>query len=365
MSAFQVSSYDNGAHRDKTSVEQPGGAMTGTPDDMIENPDRVTDRNKTDLLSDVLSRVRLSGAIFLRGEYAAPWAFDSPESRDLVALLAPGAPRLVLFHVVKQGLAWVSARGERIELEPGDLAVLPHADRHLMGSMEHAEPIPIASLLPPPPWQGVPVCRFDGGGQTTEVVCGYLKCDDLLFNSLLRHLPPLFRVRPPAGPTRDLIQACIGYALDESRHTRDSGITLTARMPELLLIEALRLYSEQSVVDTGWLAAINDAIVGRALALMHAEPGRKWTVEELARRAATSRSVLDERFRRLLGQSPMRYAAEWRMQLAAEQLRNTPAKLADIAQVVGYGSEEAFSRAFQRHVGVAPAQWRSGAQANK
>jgi AraC-like DNA-binding protein len=335
--------------------------MTQTPDAMIKAPDRAAERDRTDLLSDVLSRVRLAGAIFLRGEYAAPWAFDSPESHDLVALLAPGAERLVLFHVIREGRAWVTVGNDRIELEAGDVAVLPHADRHLMGSVQPAQPIPIAELLPPPPWQGLPVCRFDGGGEKTEVVCGYLKCDDLLFNSFLRRLPPLFRVRPPAGPTAELIQACMRYALDESNHTRQGVVTLMARMPEMLLIEALRLHSEQSAPGTGWLAAINDAVVSRALALLHAEPGRKWTVDELARRAATSRSVLDERFRSLLGQPPMRYVAEWRMQLAAEMLKTTPAKLADIAQAIGYGSEEAFSRAFQRHVGMAPAQWRSEA----
>jgi AraC-like DNA-binding protein len=338
-------------------------AMIETPDLLIKTPQLPNERHKTDLLSDVLSRIRLSGAIFLRGEYSAPWTFDSPEARDLVDLLAPGSERLILFHVVREGRAWVSARGERIDLEPGDLVVLPHADRHLMGSMEFAEPVPIADLLPPAPWQGVPVCRFDGGGENTGVVCGYLKCDDLLFNSFLRRLPALFRVRPPAGPARELIQACIGYALDESRHQRQGGATLMARMPELLLIEALRLYSEQAEADTGWLAAINDAVVSRALALIHAAPTARWTVEEMACRAATSRSVLDERFRNLLGQSPMRYLAEWRMQLAADMLKNSSAKLAAIAQAVGYGSDEAFSRAFRRCLGVSPAQWRaSGGQ---
>lgn len=339
--------------------------MIETPRVLIEQPDPASEPPGTSLLADVLARIRLAGAMFLRGEYAAPWAFDSPERSDLVALLAPGAERLVLFHVIREGRAWVSARGERIDAEPGDLVLLPHADRHLMGSHEPAEPVPIATLLPPPPWHGVPLCRFDGGGATTGVVCGYLKCDELLFNSLLRHLPPLFRVRPPAGPTAELIQACISYALDESMQAREGRVALTARMPELLLIEALRLFSEQSGAGSGWLAAINDAVVGRALALLHAEPRRKWTLEDLARRAATSRSVLDERFRRLLGQPPMRYVAEWRMQLAAAQLRNTDAKIADIADAIGYGSEEAFSRAFQRHVGVSPARWRSGGKAGR
>lgn len=339
--------------------------MIETPNFPIGTPSLPDERDRTDLLSDVLFRIRLSGAIFLRGEYSAPWAFDSPDSHALIELLAPGAQRLILFHVVREGRAWVSARGERIDLEAGDIAVLPHADRHLMGSLQPAEPVAIADLLPPLPWQGVPVCRFSGGGEITGVVCGYLKCEELLFNSLLRRLPPVFRVRPPAGPGAELVRACISYALDESRHSRQGGATLMARMPELLLIEALRLYSEQTAVGTGWLAAINDAVVSRALALLHAEPVRKWTVEELACRAATSRSVLDERFRNLLGQAPMRYLAEWRMQLAAGMLKHSDMNLAAIAEAVGYGSEEAFGRAFQRHLGTTPAQWRDAPAAGK
>lgn len=340
-------------------------AMIETPDLLIETPPVAQRRDQSDLLSDVLSRIRLSGALFLRGEYSAPWAFDSPESHDLVNLLAPGAQRLILFHIIREGEAWVGARGERIDLEPGDLAVLPHADRHLMGSRpDRAEPVPIAELLPPPPWQGVPVCRFDGGGRSTGVVCGYLRCDELLFNAFMRRLPPVFRVRPPKGPIADLIGACVNYALDERSHPRQGAAPLMTRMPELLLIETLRLYGEETASDTGWLAATRDPVVGRALALLHAEPARRWTVEELACRAATSRSVLDERFRKLLGQPPMRYLAEWRMQLAADLMRDTSAKLAEIAATVGYGSEEAFSRAFQRHLGASPGLWRSAQQPN-
>ena len=308
----------------------------------------------------MLSRIKLDGAIFLRGEDSAGWAFDSPESSDLVGLLAPGAQRLILVHIVRKGHAWVSAGNLRVELEPGDVAVLPHAHRHLMGSIsEAADPIPIADLLPPPPWDGVPICRFDGGGDQTDVVCGYLRCDDLLFNSFMRRLPAVFRVRPPSGPTADLIRACVNYAVDERAHSRHGGAPLTARMPELLLTEALRLYSEQDSNDDGWLTAINDSVVNRALTLLHAEPGRRWTVDELARQAATLRSVLDERFRKRLGQSPMRYLAEWRIQLGADLMKNSGTKLTAIAQTVGYGSEEAFSRAFQRHLGISPARWRN------
>lgn len=134
---------------------------------------------------------------------------------------------------------------------------------------------------------------------------------------------------------------------------------MSTRLPELLFIEALRHYSRAMRLESGWLAAVADPVLGRVLALMHAEPDRKWSNEELARRAATSRSVLDERFRRFLGKSPMRYLTEWRMQVASDLLRSTGMKLGEIAERCGYGSEEAFSRAFHRHVGAPPAKWRA------
>jgi AraC-like DNA-binding protein len=124
------------------------------------------------------------------------------------------------------------------------------------------------------------------------------------------------------------------------------------------LAEALRLYSTTAPQATGWLAATNDLIVGRALRLIHDDPLHDWTVDSLARACATSRSVLAERFRDLLGQSPIHYLLEWRIQLAANLLVSTDLRLAAIAEQAGYGSEAAFSRAFRRHVGTSPAQWR-------
>ncbi len=157
------------------------------------------------------------------------------------------------------------------------------------------------------------------------------------------------------------IDACVDYALHRSGQQTQIDATLMARLPELLLAEILRLYCEQHPRTEGWLAAITDPVVGRALCMIHEQPAASWTVEELARRVATSRSVLDERFRRLLGQPPIRYLAEWRMQLATGLLRDTRMKVAAVAERVGYASEEAFSPAFQRHVSCAPALWRASA----
>lgn len=335
--------------------------MIGTPDKLIGQPADGRNESRQDLLADVLSQVRLSGSVFLLGEYRAPWALDSPSAADIARLLAGGARRLILFHIVQEGSFRVSARGVTVEGRAGDLIVLPHADQHLMGNPAFSGAIPMAELVPPPPWQSLPVVRIDGGGEMTRIVCGYLTCEQLLFNVFLQRLPPVFCVRPRPGAPTEWMQACFSYALDESAHAGQGSRLLMARLPELLFIEALRLYCEQEAPGSGWLAAVGDAVLGRALGLIHSEPARKWTNEELARRAATSRSVLDERFRTLLGQSPMRYLTEWRMQVAADLLRDRKMKLLAIAQRCGYGSEEAFSRAFHRCLGMSPAQWRDQA----
>lgn len=332
-------------------------AMIQTPAPLTETPVLSAAVEKADLLADVLSQVRLSGALYLKGHYNSPWALDSPETDQLIALLSPGAERLIPFHIVRSGRAYSSAGGVRVEAEAGDLIVVPHAHQHVLGGPEPYEPVPIGSLLPPRPWGVMPVCRIDGGGERADIDCGYFCCDELLFNTVLRHLPPVFVVRP-TGSAAQLLLAATDVALEQSLKSGDYQAPLAARLPELLLIEALRLYSENDSAASGWLAATSDPVVARALRLIHDDPVHDWTVDELARRSATSRSVLGERFRQFLGQSPMAYIAEWRMQIAANLLRTTSLKLADIAERCGYGSEPAFSRAFHRHLGIAPAQWR-------
>jgi AraC-like DNA-binding protein len=329
--------------------------MIETPSELIGTPSRTMSATATTLLSDVLARIRLTGALFLKGEYTAPWAFDSPGSCILAELLSPDAERLIVFHVVRKGRVWISAGGHHLEFEAGDLAILPASHRHVMGSPEFAEPVPIKELLPQSPWNDIPILRHGGDGELTEMVCGYFRCDELLFNSFLRSLPPLIKIRP-VGTAAALLEAALSRALEEG-----PGCGTAVRLPELLLVEALRLYSSEAPSTTGWLAATNDPVVSRALKLIHDDPLRDWTADDLARAAATSRSVLGERFRALLGQSPIHYLVEWRMQLAANLLVSTELRLAAIAERAGYGSEAAFSRAFHRHVGMSPAQWRSTA----
>jgi AraC-like DNA-binding protein len=152
----------------------------------------------------------------------------------------------------------------------------------------------------------------------------------------------------------------IALAREELAGSSPGRASVLSRFAELLFFEALRRHIAAAPQETGWLAGLSDTLVGRSLSLLHARPGSAWTLDGLAREAGTSRSVLAERFTRLVGMPPMQYLARWRMQLASELLTDTQASIAEVAQRLGYGSEAALSRAFKRVVGSSPAHWRQG-----
>lgn len=312
-------------------------------------------------LQAALDALRLDGAIFFRAEYQEPWSYESPPGLEQV--LRPGAERLIYFHVVAAGRCWIRVGdGERHWASAGDVIVLPYGCQHAVGGVDDAETVPITSLLDPPPWASMPVLRYGGEGSRTDLVCGYLHSDDPLFDPALGAFPPVFVVRPPEGPAAEFVRASIRWALATSDGYEPDQRTST-RLPELLVVEILRLHlADAPVGDRGWLAALRDPVLGPALAELHGEPGRDWSVAELASRVAVSRSVLDERFRHLLGRPPMRYLAEWRMHLAADLLATTDLAVFQVARRVGYESEEAFSRAFKRSTGVPPSRWRGAAR---
>jgi AraC-like DNA-binding protein len=289
------------------------------------------------------------------------WAYESPAAAaELADTLRPGAERLIIFHIVASGSCWISLlEGERHWASEGDVIVLPYGDPHRMGGEEPARCVPIFSLFDPPPWETLPVLHHGAGGERTDVVCGYLHSKDPLFDPRLQALPAVFVVRPPDGPAARWVRSSINYALAMTSAAPAASPPST-RLPELLLVEILRLHlASAPAVEHGWIAGLRDPVLAPGLAQLHGAPERKWTVAELAAQSAVSRSLLDERFRLVLGRSPIRYLTEWRMHVAAELLVSTELGVAQVARRVGYDSEEAFSRAFKRSLGSSPSTWRT------
>ena len=328
----------------------------------VSAPGHDRDTSRPDRLTEAaLERLRLRGAVFLRAEYREPWAYESLTGPQTAKILRPDADRVILFHVVASGACWVRVTpGEKRWAQKGDVIVLPYGDQHQMGGVIETETVSISTLLAMPPWHEMPVIRHGADGELTDVICGYLHSSDPLFDPDLRGFPPVFVVRPPEGPARDWVQANVAYALEQAHPAPPSGGVVVSRLPELLLIEVLRLHLASAPAgDQGWLAAVHDPVLHAAMSLLHNAPEQHWTVSTLAHRVAVSRSLLDARFREVLGRSPIRYLTEWRMHLAEDLLTTTELSVSAVARRVGYDAEEAFSRAFKRERGVPPSLWRA------
>ena len=316
-----------------------------------------------DALSDVLKSVRLAGACYLDAEFTAPWCIRGDLTPPSVRARLSGADHVAFFHFLTEGECKVqlAESGEILTARAGDLIFFPQQGRHLMGTDLHLAPMESAAIRASPnaPDADVLQLRDGGGGAATRFVCGYLACDRSTFRPLFESLPRLLCITVGGGAASALLRELLRAGVRESSELRPGADSMLSKVAELLFVEAMRRYMEKLPPEgKGWLAGVRDPQVGRALSLLHAEPGRAWSVDVLAREAALSRSALAERFTSLVGESPIQYLTRWRLALAARALRSGSDAIARIAERSGYESEAAFNRAFKREFGVPPAAWR-------
>jgi AraC-like DNA-binding protein len=317
-----------------------------------------TRSRSVDVLSDMLDAVRLTGSIFLRATFGVPWAIRT-SGQTISHLLRPGAKHVTMFHMITEGRCRVDMPdGESAALEAGDLMLLPMGGRHILRNGDapvvEADKM-VADLIA----EGVMTMRHGGdGAERTHVVCGFVQSGDLLFSPVFGALPRLIVERSAEEPVTSLLANTVRHLMGEVEALRPGIRDMLGRLMETLFVELLRRHVARLPPETaGWLGALNEPVVNRALQMIHAQPMADWTVESLAMRVGTSRSVLADRFKATLGQPPMQYLGAWRLQLAMNMLRDGRS-IAEIAAEVGYESEAAFSRAFKRHLGVPPGAWR-------
>jgi AraC-like DNA-binding protein len=329
--------------------------MTETPKGLAETPGSFAD----DPLSDLLGSMHLSGVVLFRAEFREPWALLAPDARQLARLLPFRTEHIIPFHIVAEGGCWMELKGkERVWLAAGDAVVLPYGDGHDLSSRESPDrPVSPSQLLPPPPWSEILLVRHGGLGSLTHIICGFLQCDELLFHPILGHLPALLHVR--ASEADAWLAGTIRHTANEVSQNRPGSRCMLPRLTELMFIEILRKHMQGlSTGDVGWLAAVRDPMIGIALKHLHTAPTRDWSVDSLARQVGVSRTVLATRFKHFLQMPPMQYLARWRLQLAAQHLKTGDAPIKTIADLAGYESEAAFSRAFKRLFGLPPGDWR-------
>ncbi|HEU4926907.1 MAG TPA: AraC family transcriptional regulator [Vicinamibacterales bacterium] len=313
-----------------------------------------------DAFSEVLSGVRLKGAMFFTAEFSAPWRLSTPHCRVLAPVLAPGAPHIVVYHFVVEGTARAGVEGSPdVDLVPGDIVMFPHGDPHTLSAGPGTNLVENAALLQRITTGDLSPLQAGGGGAVTRFVCGYLTLDPLLCGPILESLPPILKVNIRTDRAGHWLEQAIMHLLDEAVSDRAGSDAMLAKLSEALFVDTVRRYvAGLSDEKTGWLAGARDPVVGKSLALLHKRPEHPWTIAELATTVGVSRSALVTRFTRYLSHPPMAYLTAWRLRLGAQALTSSSKGVADVAAAVGYESEAAFNRAFKRAFGVPPARYR-------
>ena len=331
----------------------------------------VTAIPPVDALSEVLTAVKLTGAVFLEMTLRARWSYITAPARAIADVLMPEADHVIPYHLITSGTCYARLlTGEPVGLESGDVILFPAGDQHVLAGASRAalalKPVDLSGQNLHAVLTRGNVAPFASGksGPQTGIVCGFLACDGRLAEPLIRSLPRMLKVTLRDSSTGEWVRSSIRYSVTESAAQRPGSAMVLARLSEVLFAEAIRQYMD-SIPEgrTGWLSALRDRQVGRTLALLHDNPARNWSVESLARRVGLSRSALGERFNTLVGAPPMHYLTRWRMSLAASKLRQSDAPIIEVASAVGYESEAAFNRAFKREFGMPPARWRRQASA--
>jgi AraC-like DNA-binding protein len=305
-----------------------------------------------DPLGEALHYLRMDGGFYCRSELTSPWGMT----------LDP-MPGYLWFHVPTEGRVLLEVDEEHSRwLHPGDVALVPHGNGHVLRS-EPGVPAPgIMELELEHPSERYEILRHGGGGAPTTLICGAVRFDHPVARNLVGILPRLMHVDASDGPRAAWMQGVFKLIAAEAREFRPGGEAVITRLSDVLVIQAIRAWIETApAARTGWLGALQDEQIGRALALIHHDPARAWTVAGLAHELALSRSAFAARFSDLVDEPAMAYVTRWRMQVAQDALENEGATVAELADRLGYRSEAAFARAFKRVIGIPPGAVRRAA----
>jgi AraC-like DNA-binding protein len=305
-----------------------------------------------DPLGEALHYLRMDGVYYCRSELTAPWG-----------LTMPPMPGYLWFHVVTSGRLWLeTGEDERDWIQFGGLALVPHGDGHVLRSEPGAPAPHILDLDRELVSDRYEILRHGEGGAPTGLICGAVRFAHPAAGNLLEILPKTVHVEASGTPRLEWIQTVLRLMASEAAELRPGGEAVITRLADILVIQAIRAWMESDpAAQRGWLGALQDPQIGRAISLIHRDPARNWTVASLAHELAMSRSAFAARFTELAGEPVMSYVARWRMHVAVAALKEEGATVGQLADRLGYRSEAAFSRAFKRVIGVAPGAIRRSA----
>jgi AraC-like DNA-binding protein len=305
-----------------------------------------------DVLAEVLAVSGVRGTLGARIDAGEDWGWWAARSAGAA------------FHAVTSGTVWVATAGAApVQLVPGDVLLLPGGAEHVLASDREALQRTGEHASDPYEQASTGVVRMGSGPVRTHVLCAYYHHDPAVTTQVLSLLPDVVHIR--AGHADGGLQDTVRLLARELADPQLATTNVLNSLVDILLVQVLRAWIADGSADAGrsWLRVLGDPVVGTAVARLHEDPARAWTIEDLAREASVSRATLSRRFPALLGETPVAYLTRWRMDLAARRLRDTDDPLERIAQDVGYTSVYAFSRAFARSRSQPPGRYRVSSRA--
>lgn len=305
-----------------------------------------------DPLGEILHFLRMSGNFYCHSELTAPWAVEMPALQGFMML-----------HVVTSGACCLEVDKHDVILQPGDLALLPRCEGHLLASAPGMAGVKLFDTHREQLSDRYEILKLGGGGKAATLLCGVFQCDHPAARHLVTLLPPVIVVEAWNSPSADWIQSTVRTIGSEARELRPGGETIITRLADILVIHAIRSWiAVDPAAQSGWFGALRDRRLGPVIAKIHRDPCRAWTLESLASEAAMSRSAFASSFTERVGEPAMHYVTRWKMHTAATWLGEEDVSVAELARRLGYDSEAAFSRAFKRFVGVSPGSLRKRKQ---
>lgn len=335
--------------------------LAAMPNLLTENPERGGGVALDDVLSSLLSTIRLSGSLQFCFMPTGDWQLDATAPKLLTLSGKKGS--VIPFHILVAGECWLDMGDVQTTLAAGDITMFPFASGHNLGVGQGGRPLAPTRDLPPKPWRETPVLRYGDDADPTRLLCGYLHCEALNFQPFSKALPKLIHVKTQSDGNTAWLDATIRQIVHEVDNPRVGGVSMLPRLTEIVFIEILRHQIMTAAPRAvGWLSALADPALSRCLSMIHEDPRREWSLEDLAEAAQMSRSAFSDRFKAVLDTSPIEYLRAWRLYLASVALATTKQAIGAIAYDAGYESEASFNRAFSRTFGAPPATWRASAQ---
>lgn len=301
---------------------------------------------RDDALTDVLDTLQIEGQIFCVSDMSAPWATKKDERNQ------------IYFYVIENGGGFIKFRKgkEKVALASGDLVLIPHGDEHTIYNGSDKKPLILDDIFGAESAADRHYLKYDGGGgEATNFICGAFHFKNFLENTLITALPRILHITANDHEISQWLEPTLRLLSFEARNARPGSASIISRLTAIVFVQAIRIWIETNTENkSGWLAALKDAQISRAINLLHQSPSEKWTVAKIAAATGMSRSPFAAKFTRLVGEPPLTYLKNRRMSLALNFLQTEPLNVTQVAAKVGYQSEAAFSKTFKQHFGKPP-----------